>query len=351
VKSLRHFDGARDLPGPGDRVREVVKRAQGLREQLLDAPPVVAYRSLDLFCGPYPTTYGLRDAHRRIGPYLFLSNRIFAVQFLDFEGVQRTLLWNATHWGDGIGLLATPYFRRMQEGFGAASALIEPLITRPTRTVPQAIAELGLTPDQIDFLAYDHMHVQDVRPWMTTDGLLPRATLLITRAEWQITRCPSQPQRDWFCPGGTDGVTEDRVRFLDTDVALGPAVSIVRTPGHTAGNQSLVVRTDEGLMVTSENGVGPECFEPKHSGLSGLARYSRDTGMDIVLNGNTLEGAIDQYISMSLEKALAGPSQRDPRFPNIVSSSELTGHWAYPGARPSFAFGELSFGAFAPARP
>ena len=66
--------------------------------------------------------------------------------------------------------------------------------------------------------------------------------------------------------------------------------------------------------------------------------------MDIVINGNTLEGGLDQYLSMVQEREVAGPSKRNPDFPNIMPSSELTPYWMFPGVRPSFSFGELEFG-------
>ena len=98
-------------------------------------------------------------------------------------------------------------------------------------------------------------------------------------------------------------------------------------------------------MVTSENGVGPDSYAPLVSEIPGLKRYAEASGMEVILNGNTLERGLDQYASMVLEKEIAGPSRRDPRFPNILSSSELASYWAFPGVRPTFSFGDVSFGS------
>ena len=97
-------------------------------------------------------------------------------------------------------------------------------------------------------------------------------------------------------------------------------------------------------MVTSENGVGPDAYAPLSSDLKPVRRYARDTGMEIILNGNTLERGLDQYVSMILEKTVAGTSERDERFPNVVCSSEMSSYWAFPGIEPTFEFGNLSFG-------
>ncbi|MFU8806669.1 MAG: hypothetical protein ACNA8W_22865, partial [Bradymonadaceae bacterium] len=140
------------------------------------------------------------------------------------------------------------------------------------------------------------------------------------------------------------GVAEDRLILLDSDVMLGEGVALIRTPGHTEGNHSIVAHTPEGLMVTSENGVGPDAYAPLHSAMEPVRRYAEQTGMEVVMNGNTLERGLDQYVSMVLEKEIAGASQRDPRFPNMVCSSEFGAYWAFPGIRPTFQFGDLHFG-------
>jgi hypothetical protein len=164
------------------------------------------------------------------------------------------------------------------------------------------------------------------------------------RQEWESANALLPPQREWYCPRGLEGVPPDRVVLLDGDVLLGEGVALVRTPGHTEGNHSIVVHTPEGLLVTSENGVSPDCYAPLYSRIPGLRRYARQTGMEVVLNGNTLEGALDQYISMVQEKEIAGPAERNSDFHNTVPSSELTHYWLFPGLRPSFTFGQLRFG-------
>jgi hypothetical protein len=148
----------------------------------------------------------------------------------------------------------------------------------------------------------------------------------------------------WYCPEGIAGVPEDKVILLDGDVILGDGVALIHTPGHTEGNHSIVVRTTEGLFVTSENGVGADSYAPMNSRIPGLKRYAERTGIDVILNSNTLERGLDQYISMIQEREIAGVSPRNRDFFNVVSSSELTAYWLFPGIRPTFAFGEIELG-------
>ena len=57
----------------------------------------------------------------------------------------------------------------------------------------------------------------------------------------------------------------------------------------------------------------------------------------------TLEGSNDQYISMVMEKTIAGPS-RNPDYPNCASSSECTPYWLFPGHEVSWLMGAAEFG-------
>ncbi len=80
-----------------------------------------------------------------------------------------------------------------------------------------------------------------------------------------------------------------------------------------------------------------------NSKVNTIRRYAKETGMEVILNGNTLEGSNEQYISMVIEKTIAGPSN-NPDFPNCASSSEATPYWLFPGHKVSHLIGEAKFG-------
>ena len=65
-----------------------------------------------------------------------------------------------------------------------------------------------------------------------------------------------------------EGIPLEKVILLDGSTMLGEGVALIATPGHTEGNHSIVVHTDEGLMVTSENGVGPDAYAPLQSSMA-----------------------------------------------------------------------------------
>jgi len=343
-RALSHLDGARDLPTPRDRRTALLEGARALRSHLMAAEPVAYYRSMELVRAPYPVKYGLRDAASVPTPFMHIVNRMFVVQFSDFEGLPRTMVVSPT---DMVSAGETPFFRRLRDRFAFLGDRVAEVLGPVHGTVQEHFATLGIDPATVDYVTFDHLHTQDVRPWVGSEGdpgYFPNAVLLAMRQEWVSTQGLLPPQTDWYRPQGTAGVDPSRVLLLDGDTELGPGVALIHTPGHTEGNHSVVVRTPEGLMVTSENGVGPDAYAPLHSRIPGVAAYARRTGMEVVLNGNTMERGLDQYLSMLVEREVAGPSARDPRFYNVVCSSEFDSYWLFPGIKPTFVFGDLHFG-------
>ncbi|MFT3858616.1 MAG: hypothetical protein QM742_14335 [Aquabacterium sp.] len=349
LRPLTDFDGARHATSPQDRLREVRYRAHALRERMMSASPVAFYRSMDLIRAPYPTYYAYSGVFAQRGfkfPLVHLLNRLFVVQYADHDGVLRTLLMSPS---DHEGNRETPFFKQLAQ---SAPKWADRVFAPQYRTVQGALAECGLKPEDIDYISYDHLHTQEVRRWLGAPGqpaLFPRARLLVHQQEWASTLALLPLQAQWYCPNGIAGIPSQRVVCFEGSLSLGPGVALVHTPGHTEGNHSLAVRTPDGIRVTSENGVGADAYEPRHSRINAVRRHAQHSGMEVILNGNTLEGSNDQYISMVLEKTLAGPSSH-PDFPNCATSSERTPFWLFPGEPVSHLFGEVSFGALASQR-
>jgi hypothetical protein len=192
------------------------------------------------------------------------------------------------------------------------------------------------------------MHVQDLRPYLgtaTEAALYPRASFLIQRADWEAT-CHQHPlQQRWFVPDGAKNVLTERLVVLDGDVRLGEGCALLFTPGHTWGNQSLLFRAPQsGCYTVSENGVCMDAYAPEHSRIRGLKDHVRVTGDEVILNGNTLEGTLDQYNSMVKEKLLADRYIKDECFVQHFSSSELVHSPIAPGLKPTHSITEVNEG-------
>lgn len=343
LRQIDDFKGARDAASPQDRLREVRLRAARFRERLLNGPEARYYASFSLIRVPYPTRYALLNACSVPLPFIHILNRLFVIQVDTDQGV-KTLLASPS---DIHRNVTTPFFKRLADGMGPFKEIGTRFIGPEISTVEKCLSRIGLPPEKVDYISYDHLHTQDVRGWLgdgLNTGVFPNAKLLVMRQEWESAKGLLPPQADWYCPDGVAGIHPSRVILLDGDTMLGESVALMRTPGHTEGNHSFVAHTPEGIMVTSENGIAPDAYAPRSSRIPGVARYAEKTGMEVILNGNTLEGGLDQYISMVQEKEVAGPSVRNPDFPNMVCSSELAAFWAFPGVAPTMSFGDLSFG-------
>ena len=339
---IKHFDDSRKAAGQQARVEDTRAAAQAFRQDMLAGPKVRYYQSFNLVLAPYPTRYGLRNAFAREKwvEYLHLQNRMFIIQFDSADGL-KTLLVSPT---DHERNIETPFFRRLAD---RSPKFVQDLIAQRQSSVPQLLSQVGLKPEDVDYITYDHLHTQDVRRWLGSDdnaAFLPNAKLLVHQQEWASAQDLNPYQQDWYCPNGIAGIAADKVHCFDGSIRLGDGCALVHSPGHTEGNHSIVAHTDEGLWVTSENGISVDAYAPQHSRIPGVAEYAKTLGSEVILNGNTLENSIDQYISMVMEKTIAGPSQRDPRFPNVFPSSEMTPFWAFPGTTPAFYVGEARHG-------
>ena len=343
IQPVDTLEGFLEPTSPRARLEEVRKKGRAFHDQMMEYDPVPCYRSYELVRVPYPTRFAFLNVRGLRSPFIHIVNRLFIIQFNSDAGL-KTLLVSPS---DADRNRETPFFKNLSQSFGPLQGLGDKLMAPRAMDVPDVLEKVGLSPSDVDYLTYDHLHTQDIRGWLGTrdePGLFPNAKLLVMDQEWVSTRNLLPPQEPWYCPDGIDDVDPERIIRLDSDVILGEGVALMRTPGHTEGNHSVVVRTPEGVMVTSENGVGPDAYEPLSSELAPVRQYAQASGMEVILNGNTLERGLDQYLSMILEKTVAGPSVRDDRFPNMVCSSEMDSYWAFPGIKPSFKFGDLAFG-------
>ncbi|PTU32483.1 hypothetical protein [Stenotrophobium rhamnosiphilum] len=343
IRKSSHFEGTRLAARPLERVENVREASKDFRRELLSQSKVTYYRSFELVRVPYPTKFGYLNAWKSFSPLLHLCNRLFVIQFNSPEGI-KTMLASPSDWENAR---ETPFFRQLADSAGPFASIGENLISKKTNTVLQCLAEIGLDPSQVDYLTYDHLHTQNVTRWLGANGqpaIFPNAKLLITREEWESTKSLIPWHNQWYCPGGIAGVDESKLIFIEDDIFLGEGVALVRTKGHTEGNHSIVASTDDGIFVTSENGVSLDAYAPKNSKVPGVADFARVTGAEVVLNGNTAEYAIDQYISMVQEKEIAGPSRRIEGYPNVAPSSESHGYWLFPRTSPTVLVGDLSYG-------
>ncbi len=325
-----------------EQLRVTVEAATALGEALAAGPRALAVRTLPLTTLPYPTRYAFGGAAFSPAPFVTMTHRCLLVQFLQ-RGEPKNLLFNPT---DLDGARKTPFFERLAREVGDRVSswmahTFDPLETQ--------LAALGLSANDIDFVAFDHFHTQDLRRLLgTKDGAFtprfPNATLLAPKVEWDEWNDLHPMQRAWFVEGGRSGVIESNVLLTSRDLRLGDGVLLLRTPGHTSGNQTLFVSTENGVWGISENGTCADNWSPLDSRIRGLAFTAKMQGLDVVLNSNTPELYARQYTSMMLERSVASRVSRAPGFVQMLSSSEVTPHVTAPGLAPTLVFGGITSG-------
>jgi hypothetical protein len=350
LRPFHEFDSANETWPRGDRPAAIREAAAEFRARF--ARPenrIRSVRTVDIASAGYPVKYAFGGAAVAVNPFINITNRLVVVSYDDFDGEPKTLVYEPTV---TEGPAEAPFYQQMIERYG--EFLSYRVFAKIYNTVESALAKAGVAPGDVDFVSFDHLHVQDVRFVMGTSepiegeaaprpALFPNAKLLTQRKELDTFGSLHPMQWAWYVEDGIKDVPEERISLLDGDVELGKGVALVATPGHTDGNHSLCINTPEGVWVSSENGVCADNWHPHLSKIPGIRKFAEFMGREVVLNSNTLEDSIDQYDSMIKEKALADTNSRDPRYQNVFPSSEMTDWRRQWPVVPTFAYGGINY--------
>ncbi len=107
-----------------------------------------------------------------------------------------------------------------------------------THTLVSQMAEIGVKPTEVSYLAFSHTHGDHVG----NANLFTAATLYIQQTEYDAAFGPN-PAKYGFKPASYEKLRDSKVVKLegDYDVFGDGSVKILSTPGHTPGHQSLLV--------------------------------------------------------------------------------------------------------------
>ncbi|NKI39933.1 hypothetical protein HFV08_01440 [Streptomyces sp. LD120] len=355
ARPIPEFDGVHEVWPRGERLRAVRAAAAAYKERFTAQGQVRAVRSVDIAAAPYPVKYAFHNAVSvPTLPLISMINRMIVVQYEDFDGRARTLVFEPTV---PDGSAEAPFYRNLRRLTDRVpgGGLIERAIVRYYAQPGDVLRQLKLTPADIDFCTFDHLHVQDPRMILGSTEVVegetaPRAPLfgearmLVQRRELATLESLHPMQWAWYVEGGLGGVDRERFAVLDGDVELGPGVALLWTPGHTDGNHSLLLNTPDGVWVSSENGIALDNWQPELSRIPGVRRYHEEFGREICPNANTLEDSLDQYDSMVKEKTLADRCAADPRWLQILPSTELAPWKRFWPVVPTYVHGGISYG-------
>jgi hypothetical protein len=355
--SIDHFAQADAAELPGVQLRLIREAAPGFREWFAATGTPDYVGTFDLVSLPYPTRFGLWRAALTPVPFLTITNRLLVIRWKDAEQRTRTLLFEPS---DAALAASTPYFKGLRE---TMPRQFERYAVTYHATVEDHLRRLGIRPEEIDYITFDHLHTQDVRRWIGTttpqndisptkpiEPYFPNAKLIVQRREIEALAELHPLQRPWFLPETYIDLRRDSILTIEGDLLLGPGIALLSTPGHTAGNHSLTLNTTSGIWASSENAIAAECMTPEHSRIPGVRRWADRWGQEVIINANTIENTAQQYNSMVKEKSVVDRSRVNPRFLQFFPSSELTRNRFNPGTTPTFNHFAISHGALTPAR-
>jgi methylmalonyl-CoA epimerase len=113
-----------------------------------------------------------------------------------------------------------------------------------------ALAEAGLTPEDIDVVLATHLHFDHAGGFTRRDASgrvrprFPRAQYIVRRGEWEDATHPHERNRASYLPDNYVPLAEAGVlQLLDEDGTIMPGVSVRRTGGHTRHHQMVVIES------------------------------------------------------------------------------------------------------------
>ena len=167
------------------------------------------------------------------------------------------------------------------------STLPKLIVYHLDKSLTDQLAAIGLSPDDIGRVAISHTHGDHIGNM----GLFPNATVVMQRAEYSWIHSPN---------GSNDNVnqlmalartllgTPKTLQLLDGDTDLfgDGSVTLLSTPGHTPGHQSLMVHlTNSGFVVLSgdvahlennfENDIVPSLNTSKADSIASMEKIKR----------------------------------------------------------------------------
>jgi len=120
---------------------------------------------------------------------------------------------------------------------------------------PSALAGLGLVPGDIDLVINTHLHFDHCGQ----NAVFKHAAFYVQRAELDRCRRESPALYDWF------DFQNASFELLDGDAEIRPGLSVITTPGHTSGHQSVLVAAEDGGpdLLIGDAAYTPRQYRPE----------------------------------------------------------------------------------------
>ena len=159
LKPFHEFDRAQETWPRGDRPAAIREAASEFRARFaVPENRIQGVRTVDIASAGYPVRFAFGGAAKGVNPFINILNRLVVIQYEDFEGDLRTLVYEPTV---TEGPTEAPFYDQLLRRYG--EFLSYKVFATFYNDVPQAMAKAGVRLEDVDFISFDHLHVQDVR--------------------------------------------------------------------------------------------------------------------------------------------------------------------------------------------
>ena len=123
------------------------------------------------------------------------------------------------------------------------------------QTIEEGLGKLGLKPEDIDIVILTHMHEDHIQ----LARKYKKATFIVQKAELEMARNPHPVQQFTYLK---DKFEDVHFEVIKGDKKIVDGISVMLTPGHSAGAQSVIVETAKGKAVLTGFCCIQRNFEP-----------------------------------------------------------------------------------------
>jgi N-acyl homoserine lactone hydrolase len=123
-------------------------------------------------------------------------------------------------------------------GVGRGNDLIDQWYTPHTISLREALRGVGCAPPAISAIVVSHLHFDHCGQLGTLT-----APVYVQAAEFEAAQTTAYTVPEWAA------IPPDRLRLVHGDEEIAAGVSLVFTPGHSPGHQSVLVDSNEGRIV------------------------------------------------------------------------------------------------------
>jgi N-acyl homoserine lactone hydrolase len=149
---------------------------------------------------------------------------------------------------------------------------------RAPKNLTDQLAGIGLVPEEITHLGFSHAHPDHIG----NGNLFAGGTLLIQQAEYEFYLGPKG--KPPAAPANFDKLRTSNIVFLngDFDVFGDGTLTILATPGHTPGHQSLLVKLPKtgAVLLTGDAAHFRENFDKRRSPVQNFNKEQTVKSMD-----------------------------------------------------------------------